>query len=148
MSCEPMFACWLDAGTFTTSVFFLAEQRRGWMSKKHRENQNAGCSAAGKESAMNRLLTGALGMALGLTQCGTATADSRHRQRCAYDRSAGDRHGECDPDGLPYCDPWRPHLDRHDWRDFDYWWFDPNPNDLRHFDYWRVNQYCLHQGQR
>jgi hypothetical protein len=103
---------------------------------------------------VNRFLTHATVMALGLALCGIAKADGP----TGHEGFECDRNADCDRDalrlplywdGLRYFDPWRLPLYWDGLRHFDNRWFDYHWDDLRHFDdYWWVNHCCFHDGHR
>jgi hypothetical protein len=114
---------------------------------------------------VNRFLTHATAMALGLALCGIAKADGR----TGHEGFERDRTADCDRDalrlpfywdgdalrlpfywdGLRYFDSWRLPLYWDGLHYFDHRWFDYYWDDLRHFDdYLWVNYYCVHDGHR
>lgn len=97
---------------------------------------------------MNRFLTSATAMALGLALCGLANADGRNGQRIDRERFERGRNAECGRDDLRYFDRWRLQLDRDELRYFDDWRLDFAPEDLRYYENWQINHYCFHHGYR
>jgi hypothetical protein len=100
---------------------------------------------------MNRFLTMATAIALGLSSCGIAKGGGR-TELCGYERFEPNRPSNGARD-LCHVNYWGW---RFDWDELRYvypWWFDlygdhynpwwSDPNDLRYFDYWQVERICL-----
>jgi hypothetical protein len=96
---------------------------------------------------MNRFLTSATAMVLGLAVCGIAKADGRNDQRFNQEGFERDRTAECNRGSLRYFDAWR--LESY-WDALRYvhqWWFGRDFDDLRHFDdFDRGYYYCSDHG--
>ena len=88
---------------------------------------------------MNRFLTSATAMTLGLASCGNSMADDRTKRPDPY---ALQRTTECERDMRDYFRSWFQY-DAEALQYFDDWWI--GPDDLRHFDYGQAD-YCLHHS--
>jgi hypothetical protein len=96
---------------------------------------------------MNRFLTSATAMVLGLALSGIANADGRNDQRSNHERFECDRTADCNRGSLRYFDAWRLESYWDALRYLHQWWFGRDFDDLRHFDHFdRGNYYCFDDG--
>jgi hypothetical protein len=88
---------------------------------------------------MNRFLTMATAIALGLSSCGIAMAGGQ-TELCGYEPLEPNRPSNGARD-MCHVNRWGWRLDGDELRYVYPWWSDPH--DLRYFDYWQDENICL-----